>query len=104
MSRHGPVQTTTKVNDLLGPFEANQIIRQYKLSQGIPLDAWPPPVVNNQPPRLGSALRGRRCEVCGFEPGTGVLRLDMPVGHPDFGRLVRCHRCNDRHPGEERGR
>ncbi len=101
MVKH-PQPSTTRVNGLLSPFEANQIVRAYKLSQGIPLDAWPPPIVNNQPPRLGSGVR--RCDACGFEPGTGVLRLDMPVGHPDFGRLVQCWKCNDRHPAEERGR
>lgn len=35
------------------------------------------------------------CPACGFAPGAGVFRLPVPVGHPNFGQLVRCHVCND---------
>lgn len=27
---------------------------------------------------------------CGVCEGTGYLRLDLPIGHPQYGRLVLC--------------
>lgn len=32
------------------------------------------------------------CQACG---GRRWLRLDLPVNHPDFGKLVRCQHCPD---------
>ncbi len=36
------------------------------------------------------------CQACGFGSGEpGFLRLDVPPGHPQFGKLVKCPACND---------
>lgn len=51
-----------------------------------------PSPMNNLPPLNGSTLReGRRdCPICS---GTGRWRQDLPVGHPDFGKIHICQ-CN----------
>ena len=34
------------------------------------------------------------CPCCGFQLGTGMMRPLLPVGHRDFGKLMRCPVCN----------
>lgn len=41
------------------------------------------PQIDASPPEEQEYL----CPICG---GSGYLRLDVPVGHPDFGRIVTC--------------
>ena len=38
-------------------------------------------------------------EVCPLCHGAGYVRLDVPVGHPDFGRAVQCE-CKEREIAE----
>ncbi len=38
-------------------------------------------------PNAGSYPGDPNCEICG---GVGYLRQDLPVGHPDFGKLQIC--------------
>ena len=40
-----------------------------------------------------TASQKTTCPICG---GIGFLRLDAPVGHPDFGKIVPCD-CNLAH-------
>jgi DNA replication protein DnaC len=42
---------------------------------------------NNDTPAPSSDEQEWLCPVCG---GTGYLRQDVPVGHPDFGKLIEC--------------
>src|SRR5262245_13499228 len=42
--------------------------------------------------------KGWLCPICG---GTGYLRQDVPVNHPDFGKLVKCD-CRQRELEEQR--
>jgi len=62
------------------------------LNQQLP-DPVEPPVANSE----GDAAE-YLCPVCG---GTGYLRQDVPVGHPDFGKLVKCD-CQLRQQEEKR--
>jgi len=35
------------------------------------------------------------CDFCGFPIGErGYLRFNWPLGHPYFGKAVKCPRCN----------
>ena len=44
--------------------------------------------------RINEGVTGA-CPICDFPPGKrGYLRQDVPVGHPEFGRLEPCPRCN----------
>jgi len=33
---------------------------------------------------------------CAFCGGLGVVKADVPVGHPDFGRMLPCPKCGER--------
>lgn len=48
----------------------------------------PPPQTSKPPAELWQNVKpAPTCEICG---DTGVYRLDLPLGHPQFGRLIRC--------------
>ena len=96
-----PDTYTDRKDNLLTPYEANQILREHRMRAGIPLNTWaeePPtghPVVPTILDELGHDQQDR-CPVCRMRGGSGFLRIgDLPVNHPQFGRYVRCHRCNN---------
>jgi len=90
---------TERDKGLLSPQEADRLVAEYRRSAGIPVNTWEkrepsghPPV----PPILEAFGHGKGlCPLCGFPFGTGVQRVDLPVGHPHFGRLARCQACNN---------
>ncbi len=47
----------------------------------------PDPAANNGPHDVPPSDEERLCPVCG---STGYLRQDVPVGHPNFGKLIPC--------------
>lgn len=58
------------------------------------------PTVQDVDLRTYDALVRGTCPRCGGDPaacatchGLGFVRRDLPVGHAEFGRVVRCPRC-----------
>ena len=82
---------TARDKGLLTPFEARQVLMEYRRKIGVPLDSVEAQGLSDQPmaPEFGRAPGS--CSVC---KGAGALRLDLPVGHPEFGRLARCWACD----------
>lgn len=50
---------------------------------------------------ISSSTETASWNVCPICQGLGYLRLDVPPGHPDFGRLVPC-RCKEKESAERR--
>jgi DNA replication protein DnaC len=72
--------------------QLGEIVEQGFPAVGSSRQANTPPAL---PPPPGP---GHRCPLCG---GSGYLRLDAPVGHPDFGKLAPCD-CRLRELAEKR--
>lgn len=54
----------------------------------LPKDTYGPKLA----PALGSATEPEDCPLCG---GLGVLREDVPIEHPNFGKLFPCNACGN---------
>jgi len=82
---------TARDKGLLTPLEASQVLAQYRLSAGYQVNTVEAQEPSDHPmtPEFGRAPGS--CSVC---KGAGALRLDLPVGHPEFGRLARCWACD----------
>ena len=76
-------ETTDRHKALLTFQEANALEREHYRQNGIPRNTRPKYVNGHPPIGLHST-----CE-CG---GLGVLRVDLPLGHPQHGRFAEC-RC-----------
>ena len=85
-----PNSYTKRDEGLLTAQEAQKILMDYRRRAGIPVnttEAQKPtdhPFVQEILVELGHEPD---CPVC---RDGGALRLDLPVGHPHFGRLARC--------------
>lgn len=82
----------------LRPDEADRLVAEYRRRVGIPVNTWPAQKPLEHPPVppayeiVGQEPKGI-CPLCGFAFGAGVFRVDLPMGHPQFGRLVACQAC-----------
>lgn len=91
---------TDRALGLLRPDEADRLVIEYRRGAGIPVNTWEKQKPLEHPPipptlvELGIQPKGI-CPACGFPFGTGVQRVDLPPGHPQFGRLVKCQACNN---------
>ena len=82
-------ETTDRHKGLLTPSEANALEDEHYRREGIPRNTRPKYVNGHPPIGLHSS-----CEC----KGLGVVRVDLPLGHPHFGRLAVC-RCSEVSPG-----
>ncbi|MCC6616992.1 MAG: ATP-binding protein [Anaerolineae bacterium] len=58
-----------------------------------PLGSLLPPTGSDpSPPTWTNSSASDAAEVCPICGGLGYVRVDLPVGHPDFGKLFRCPR------------
>ena len=95
-----PDTVTDRAAGLLRSDEADRLVIAYRRQAGIPVNTWEQQQPLEHPPvpptlvALGITPPGI-CPVCGFPIGTGVQRLDLPPGHPHFGRLVACQACHN---------
>lgn len=78
-------ETTHRKKGLLTAAEANALEAEHYRRNGIPRNTRPK-YVNRHPP-IGTF--GSACQECW---GLGVLRVDLPLGHPQHWRLAVC-RC-----------
>ena len=93
-----PVVRSSRGMTMLGEATANYVAR-------LPRRSAPEPI---EPMAMASERQGERQptpsrrkttpllpEVCSLCHGAGYVRLDVPVGHPDFGHAVMC-KCKER--------
>ncbi len=95
-----PVARAPRGMTMLGEATASYVARLPRRSASEPLA-----MASDGPPDGPQISRARRKttplmpEVCPLCHGAGYVRLDVPVGHPDFGRAVQCE-CKEREIAE----
>ena len=89
---------TDRYKGPLTPQEADRLVAEYRRGAGIPVNTWEKqePLAHPPIPPIMAAFHHESqaiCPRCGYILGQGFVRVDLPVGHPHFGRLARCE-CN----------
>jgi DNA replication protein DnaC len=91
-----PVARASRGMTMLGEATASYVAR-------LPRRSTPEPMAMESGGRQSTPSRRRTTplqpEVCPLCHGAGYVRLDVPVGHPDFGRAVQCE-CKEREIAE----
>ena len=82
---------TARDKGLLTPVEARRVLAEYRRRVGYPVNSVEAQRPTDHPVAPEFGLAPGTCSVC---KGAGALRLDLPVGHPCFGRLARCWACD----------
>ncbi|HEY7022012.1 MAG TPA: hypothetical protein VH349_12910, partial [Ktedonobacterales bacterium] len=90
-----PVARSSRGMTMLGEATASYVARLPRRSGPEPMAMASEHPGERQPTSSRRKTTPLQPEVCPLCHGAGYVRLDVPVGHPDFGRAVMC-KCKER--------